>query len=153
MSTERNLKREQQGFLTNVDYYQLRVRSKRPRFLFDPSLDGNYLNNLYSCNLKCVYEMFGIFISMVPSEISRMESYVDTQNWEGIAFTAHRLKSNFALVGATNTDSLFRSLEQMARNKEDMSKIKTSIEQVVQLRDKVISVLTKEMRRIERFRD
>ena len=63
------------------------------------NLDFSYLNEMSKGDQSFVKEMIEIFLKEIPAAIMQLEAALENKNWENIANIAHRIKTNYMMVG------------------------------------------------------
>ncbi|MFY0606778.1 MAG: PAS domain S-box protein [Cyclobacteriaceae bacterium] len=84
-------------------------------YSFSEELDVKYLEECYQNDLERASIMFGIFDRTIDSEMTRLKSNMEINDWNGVSAVAHKIKPNFAMVGLT---SLFKTMEKYESSKK-----------------------------------
>ena len=81
-----------------------------------------------------IKKMVALFIETVPQNMEELVKAVQTENWDQVGKTAHKLKSTVDSMG-------IKSIRQEIRTVEANAKAKTQIEEIPALVDKIGSVI------------
>jgi len=81
-----------------------------------------------------IKKMVALFIETVPQNLDELVKAVQTENWDQVGKTAHKLKSTVDSMG-------IKSIRQEIRTVEANAKAKTQVEEIPVLVDKIGSVI------------
>src|SRR6185503_8557257 len=81
-----------------------------------------------------IKKMVALFIETVPQNLDELVKAVQTENWDQVGKTAHKLKSTVDSMG-------IKSIRQEIRTVEANAKAKTQVEEIPALVDKIGSVI------------
>jgi len=93
-----------------------------------------------------VIELIEIYLREVPILIQEIKSSIDTQNWQGLVSSAHKLKGSSLNVGAQSLASLSMKLEEMGKNgkmenKELVGQLESEFGRVKEVLQKLVNDL------------
>lgn len=102
-------------------------------------------DNLYSIagnNFKTVETIVQLFMSQTPDRLETLEDLRLEENWQGLKNLCHKMKSTYAIVGATRVKNMLAEIENDCINGTfDTEKFKNLIADIRHLSVKVISAL------------
>lgn len=98
-------------------------------------VDFNHLRSLLFNDNDYIYEMLQEFLVAMPANIQEMREASGQQQWDRVAFLAHRLKSTLGIVPITNAMEITRELEKDAQEAKDAERIKCKVEELTALLD------------------
>lgn len=75
-------------------------------------VDFNHLRNLLFNDTDYIKEMLQEFLVAMPANMQEMREAAGQQQWERVAFLAHRLKSSLGIVPIMNAMEMTKDLEQ-----------------------------------------
>ena len=81
-----------------------------------------------------IKKMVALFIETVPQNLDELAKAVQSENWDQVGKTAHKLKSTVDSMG-------IKSIRQEIRTVEANAKAKTQVEEIPALVDKIGSVI------------
>lgn len=96
-------------------------------------VDFNHLRNLLFNDIDYIKEMLQEFLVAMPANMQEMREAAAQQQWDRVAFLAHRLKSTLGIVPITNAMEMTKDLEQTARNAGEASHIPGKVEALAAL--------------------
>ncbi len=102
----------------------------------DANLD--YLKAFSNNDIDFMQEMIYMFIYGMPEAISKLKEYQAEKNWKMVYKTAHRMKSNFMMMGMKSQEKSVETLEMLTKQQ------KVETEQVV----KIIDTLEKDTKEV-----
>jgi len=76
------------------------------------NIDFTYLSEMSGGDQTFVKEMIELFLQELPVTLSRMEEELTNQNWDNIANIAHRIKTNFMMVGLSTQSEIALEIEK-----------------------------------------
>ena len=94
------------------------------------SYDLKQLEELSGGSKDFIIEIISVFISEVPSQVEDIKNAFTQDNMEDLASNAHKLKPSIDLLGINAITQDIRSIEAIARNKENLSDLKGLINNV-----------------------
>ncbi len=75
-------------------------------------INFNYLTEMSGGDHTFVREMIELFLQEIPVALDRMEEELESGNWENIANIAHRIKTNFMMVGLSEQNKNALEIEK-----------------------------------------
>lgn len=95
------------------------------------TMDMAYLSELGMNDTTFVIEMIEIFLREIPIAIDNLKGAYAKENWSAVCDTAHRVKSNFMMMGMSEQQQAASSIETMIKKDEiDKEKIQTLISEL-----------------------
>lgn len=88
-------------------------------FQFNPRLDAQLLDELYSDEWDYVREMFKVFIENSIPEYEQLQEAFIQENYEEVRRLAHKLKPTFGMVGLPDIEKKMLELENAAKTKPE----------------------------------
>lgn len=80
--------------------------------IINPVFDLSYLNELSGGDQEFRLEMIEIFVDEVPQEISLINQNLEEENWDGVKFYVHKLKSKIRIIGLHKIYEIAEDIEQ-----------------------------------------
>lgn len=80
------------------------------------AIDYERLISLYGDNPRMIRNTFGLFLNEVLPDFEKLELKICQQQWPEAATTIHQLLPWLGMVGLTQLEAEFRSLERMAQD-------------------------------------
>lgn len=75
-------------------------------------------------------QLMNMFLEKTPEALLQMEQFSKIENWEGIRFVAHRIKSVFACMGLSHLQKELLVIEESAKERINLKKIPALLEQL-----------------------
>ncbi len=72
----------------------------------------NYLTEMSGGDETFIREMIELFLQEIPVALSRMDEELESKNWDNIASIAHRIKTNYMMVGLMEQNKLALEIEK-----------------------------------------
>ncbi len=94
--------------------------SKEIEFQFSSLLDSEFLSKNYGQNLEFAQYIFESFLDVTIVELNQLQSEINDNNYEQIAFISHKIKNNFLYVGASSLNKKLEQLEKAAKEKSNV---------------------------------
>lgn len=91
-------------------------------------VDFNHLRALLFNDTDYIKEMLQEFLIAMPANIQEMREASGQQQWDRVAFLAHRLKSSLGIVPIINAMEMTRELETDAQEAKNAEQIKGKVE-------------------------
>lgn len=91
-----------------------------------------------------IRKMIDLFIATVPSNVRELNAGFSQQNWDTVNKIAHKLKSTLDSMGIHSIKQEIRTIEQSAKNKENLAILPPLVQKVTQTVDACIRQLEKE---------
>ena len=105
--------------------------------------DLKQLEELSGGSKDFVIEIISVFISEVPLQVEDLKKAFTFDNMQDIASNAHKLKPSIDLLGINTITQDIRSIETIARNRENTSNLEGLINNVdVNLNKTIIELKT-----------
>lgn len=108
-------------------------------------VDFNHLRNLLFNDADYIKEMLQEFLVAMPANIQEMREAAGQQQWERVAFLAHRLKSSLGIVPITNAMEMTKDLEQKAQDAGDAGLIAGKMEKLAELLERACNEISAEI--------
>ncbi len=87
-------------------------------------LDFTYLNEMSRGDESFIKEMIQIFLKEIPAAMIKLEAELENKNWEQIANIAHRIKTNYMMVGLKvqkeNATDIEKSIKMNSFSEEEI---------------------------------
>ena len=116
-----------------------------------PQIDLTYLNDMSNGDESFVIEMLDIFVIQIPETILDLKVQLTDKNWKLIADLAHKLKTNFMMIGIRKQKEDVIELEKMIRTNEiEEEKITFLINQIIDKTNLVIPVLKETIHKLRK---
>jgi HPt (histidine-containing phosphotransfer) domain-containing protein len=68
-------------------------------------------------------QLMNMFLEKTPEALLQMEQFSEIEDWKGISFVAHRIKSVFACMGLTHLQKELLAIEESAKDRINLDKI------------------------------
>ncbi len=95
---------------------------------------------------EMVSKIVNIFLNDTPKNIEELKKNAAEKDWQNLMKIAHKLKSSFAIVGASKAKELLESIEiSCANDNIDESELLSKVESVIKLNDKAVQELKVEI--------
>lgn len=115
-------------------------------FRFDARLDGVYLTDFYEADWAHAADMFEIFLTTNSKELDLMPPLLESENWEGLAKIAHKLKPAFAMVGLSWLTEQMTFLENELQTNPHQDKIALILNNIISETARFRPILTEQLR-------
>lgn len=115
-------------------------------------VDFNHLRSLLFNDTDYIIEMLQEFLVAMPGNIQEMREAAGQQQWERVAFLAHRLKSSLGIVPITNAMEMTTNLEQEAHNAGEAGQITGKVEDLAALLERACNEINAEIRKEDPFK-
>ncbi len=99
-------------------------------------------------NNDTLAKMISVFIEKSSLEIKDILTAVNEQDWDTVAQTAHKMKPAIAYMGMIEVEKKVEEIINLARNKENLNKIKVYSELINEVLLKVYVLLEKDLENI-----
>jgi PAS domain S-box-containing protein len=110
-------------------------------------LDFTYLLKMSKGDHFFIKEMIGIFLKEVPAAMIQFEEERKEKNWIGISNIAHRIKTNFMMVGLNAQKENAQEIEQMIKSDNfTVEEIKSKLQRLQHDAEEVYPLLEKELK-------
>lgn len=83
----------------------------------------------------------GKLIQKLPEAMDELRGHLEEENWDQVRAVAHRTKSSAAYTGAADLKEMFRQVEHMAREQEDLEKIPARLDELDEYIGRVVGEL------------
>ena len=80
-------------------------------------------------------------IKKLPEAMAELRGHLDDQNWDQVRAVAHRTKSSAAYTGAADLKEMFRQVEHLAREQEELDEIPGRLDELDEYVGKVVEEL------------
>jgi len=115
-------------------------------------VDFNHLRGLLFNDTDYIKEMLQEFLVAMPANMQEMREAASGQQWERVAFLAHRLKSSLGIVPITNAMEITKDLEQEAQNAGAAEQITGKVESLAALLEQACNEINAEIRKKDPFK-
>lgn len=92
-------------------------------------------------DLKIIQEILDTFEEETTRGIHEIESFLEKEEFESIAKTAHRIKASLRYIGADELFELVSSIESLSGNKGNKAKISAHLKQLKKVYKKLQKTL------------
>ncbi|HEY8400595.1 MAG TPA: response regulator [Cytophagaceae bacterium] len=120
------------------DYEEIEVPSVRYTNL-------SYLEKLTEGNPEVKKEMINNFLKHTPKEIQNIEKYLEEEEWDKLYQVAHKIKTNFSLMGITQLVDCVQLIETNTQRRKDLKTLPTLISKLKNITDISYQELKKEV--------
>ncbi|MFL5741821.1 MAG: Hpt domain-containing protein [Flavisolibacter sp.] len=96
-----------------------------------PELDIDYLDAAYGNDAETAALVFEQYLQDLPANMNLLNESIRSQDIESFRHHIHKQKPGFSYVGLTDVSRTFQELQVKCLAKEDISRCKTEIDQVV----------------------
>jgi PAS domain S-box-containing protein len=110
--------------LSKFDIVSASKPSEQKVFEFSSRLDRKQLSELYREDLQHAEIMFGLFLNVIDEEFSVLTKQLEAEDWNGFSAQAHKLKSNFSMVGLSSLSDRMNRYESAKKFADLRSDIK-----------------------------
>jgi PAS domain S-box-containing protein len=108
----------------------------------EPVIDLSNLRMTSKTQPELVNRIVNLFLSETPKSMEEFQKFAAEKDWQNLMKIAHKMKSSFAIVGATSIKELLGLIETGCTNKNiDESDLHSKIDRVVRLNDKAVQEL------------
>ena len=107
----------------------------------------NHLRSLLFNDTDYIKEMLQEFLTIMPLNMQELKEAARQQQWEQVAFLAHRLKSSLGIVPITNAMEITRELEIRAQEAGDTEGIIALVNGLAILLEKACREIAREVKR------
>lgn len=90
-------------------------------FKFSYQLDEQNILKYTASNLTFCHKLFQVFLDTIPESLDALDKSVDEENFEMIHANAHKIKSNFKIVGLENITNQLAEIEKKSTEKSTQS--------------------------------
>jgi HPt (histidine-containing phosphotransfer) domain-containing protein len=80
-----------------------------------PQYNLNHLRDLLDGDEEALRNMIRVFASSSPDILAELNRHFQTENWESLANTAHKLKSSIDLFDISELRASIREIESLAK--------------------------------------
>jgi len=87
----------------------------------------SYLTEMVHGNKTLIKEIIDEFRVQISEELKRINDAVENTNYQVIKNVAHTMKSTVSIMGVTILSPVLNEMESLAKNANDIEKIKTLI--------------------------
>ncbi len=101
---------------TNLPIHIKNQNGNSPERRMIPTVDLENLKMISRGDKAFIREMIEVFLQEIPSATDKMHSDFDEQNYIAVCDTAHRIKSNFMMLGMKKQQQMALHIEKMVRN-------------------------------------
>ncbi len=89
------------------------------------SFDLSYLQEMANGDQTFIRDMIAIFLNEIPKGLDQIQSGIKDKDFTFICGTAHRIKSNYMMMGMKEQQEMALTIEKMIKNgKNDLERIK-----------------------------
>lgn len=106
----------------------------------DKDIDLTALNKLAGSDLAFKEEIFALILSHTRNDVSELESNLKEENWAGIKFTAHRMRSSLSPLGLIETIEKFKHIERQIQQKNFLD-IEEKVEELIIICNLIVGYL------------
>jgi CheY-like chemotaxis protein len=100
------------------------------------------LHNLYNFsgnNADTVKNIIEVFLQQAPEQMKGLTSLMAQKDWAATKILCHKMKSSYAIIGATSVRSILQTIEdECVKNRIDEVKFKELLDKAVTLNEAVI---------------
>lgn len=111
-------------------------------------VDFPHLRSLLFNDTEYIKEMLTEFLTAMPENMQELHEMARQQQWERVAFLAHRLKSSLGIVPITNALELAQQLEKTAEESKDAKQVGLKLQELNDLLDTACKEISEEMERM-----
>ena len=79
-------------------------------------INFKYLEEISAGDIDFIGEMVETFIANTPKDVELLSTYLEDKDASQVQKTAHRLKTNFMMMGMDNQQQIAKNIETMAAN-------------------------------------
>ncbi|HEY0608797.1 MAG TPA: Hpt domain-containing protein [Chitinophaga sp.] len=108
-------------------------------------VDFNHLRNLLFNDIDYIKEMLQEFLVAMPANMQEMREAARQQEWDRVAFLAHRLKSSLGIVPITNAMAMTNDLEEKTQDTEEARHIPGKVEGLAELLERACNEIKAEI--------
>ena len=115
----------------------------------DPSkkyTDLLYLNSISKGNKDFTIKFLNTFIHQMDIDLPVLKLQLDTEDWEGLANTAHKIKPSFLFVGVKELEASAKEIENNTRNHLNLEKLPALVSNLMYICEAVIVELQQEIK-------
>ncbi len=113
------------------DEVQVQITKRKSDEQSSVSYDLKYLHEMSGGDHYFVKDMIGIFLKEIPTAIEELEVVIEEPNYKKICGIAHRIKSNYMMMGMQTQQDMALTIEKMIKeNKHDEAVIRSMITQL-----------------------
>ncbi len=112
------------------------------------SFDLSYLEKISRNNLKFIKEIISIFLNEIPMAMEKISRELEDRNWAQVANLAHRVKTNYMMLGMTPQEQNALSIERMIKEERfTPTIIITNVNQLIKDSSQLYPILEQELER------
>jgi len=115
----------------------------------DERLDRQMLQEIYEDDLEYAFSMFETFNEVMPEETELLQQAFQQKDLDKLGQVAHKIKSNFSLVGLTDLYHLSAALDRQSREASSTEAVKDVYHQLTQKIKDMLPIILKETKRLE----
>lgn len=104
-------------------------------------VDITFLQNLTGGSAGTTIEIISLFKSEVPKYLADLRKSIEENNLDNVAYTAHKAKSSFALMGIGDVVTALKDMEISAKSLSGAEKFSATVDQVERIYFKAIEEL------------
>ena len=95
-------------------------------------LDLTYIIENVTTDKKFITELLNVFLETLTDDLKTLSSAIDSENYDLIKRSGHKLKSTFRSLGMTEMANLLLKIELMGFNVDDIEAVKETFAQIMQ---------------------
>lgn len=97
------------------------------------------LTSLSGNSKVAINNIIQVFLKQVPKQMENLISLVEQKDWGNVSALSHKMKSSYAIIGATSVKNLLETMEEdCTQNNIDENKFRLLMEKVILLNEEVI---------------
>ncbi len=114
----------------------------------DERLDQQILQEIYEDDLEYALSMFETFNEVMPEETKLLREAFQKKDLNRLGQVAHKIKSNFSLVGLTHLFHLSAILDHQSREASSTEAVEDVYHQLIENINTMLPVIQQETRRL-----
>ncbi len=111
----------------------------------------DYLDQLSNGSSKIKLELLEIFVDVVSTENTNIQLHLKDANFDGLAYSFHRMKSNLRMLGMTAQLQLANELEQNARDELSILILKEKAKALLLMTTKAVRLVQTQIKATRSF--
>ncbi|WP_234733563.1 PAS domain-containing hybrid sensor histidine kinase/response regulator [Tellurirhabdus bombi] len=101
--------------------------------------------DLFDGDKEYIGFMLESFLTDIVPEVPLIKSYVDAQNWESLKKIAHKLRPAFGMLGLTDLEKKFATMEKSALENPEATKLKALQEEIQREVEQITGVVQQQL--------
>ena len=116
---------------------------------YHPSLDNDYLTELYEDDYEYALDMFETFLEHTLPEFKELTTDIQNREADAIRQTIHKLKPSFGWVGLTKPQENMQQIETMLKDASTVAMARAKFREVVGQLDEKLPIIYQERDRMK----